>query len=124
MTQTIRAFLLIEAASFATAALVHFGVLTHGYEHQAAGTAESLIAVVLLIGFALSWASRTSTRAVGLVAQAFALLGTLVGVFTIAIGVGPRTLPDIAYHAALVAVLVGGLLATARAPTARSTQRA
>ena len=54
MTQTIRAFLLIEAASFATAALVHFGVLTHGYEHQAAGTAESLIAVVLLIGFALS----------------------------------------------------------------------
>ncbi|HEV8469060.1 MAG TPA: hypothetical protein VGR46_05565 [Candidatus Limnocylindria bacterium] len=124
MTQTIRALLLIEAASFATAALVHFGVLTQGYEHRQAGTAESVIAVVLLIGLALSWASRTSTRAVGLVAQTIALLGTLVGVFTIAIGVGPRTVPDVAYHAAIVVVLVGGLLATARAPTARSTQQA
>ena len=45
-----------------------------------------------------------------------ALLGTLVGVFTIAIGVGPRTLPDIAYHVAIIAVLVGGLILAWRAP--------
>ena len=46
-----------------------------------------------------------------------ALLGTLVGVFTIIIGIGPRTKPDIAYHVAIVAVLIWGLVAAARSPT-------
>jgi len=124
MTRTIRVFLLIEAASFVTAALVHFGVLTHGYEHQQAGTAESAIAVVLLLGLAMSWTPVSSTRTVGLAAQAFALLGTLIGVFTIIVGVGPRTAPDIAYHLAIVAVLVAGLIVAARAPLAVSRQRA
>jgi len=64
------------------------------------------------------------TRAAGLGAQAFALVGTLVGIFTIAIGVGPRTGPDIAYHIAIVAVLVAGLIVAARAPLAGSRQRA
>lgn len=122
MTRTIRAFLLVEAASFAAAALVHFGVLTRGYEHQQAGTAESVIAIVLLFGLALSLAGRW-TRAAGLAAQAFAFVGTLVGIFTIAIGVGPRTGPDIAYHAAIVAALMVGLIIAARAPV-RSAQRA
>jgi len=122
MTRTIRAFLLVEAASFAAAALVHFGVLTRGYEHQQAGTAESVIAIVLLFGLALSLAGRW-TQAAGLAAQAFAFVGTLVGIFTIAIGVGPRTGPDIAYHAAIVAVLVVGLIIAARAPV-RSARRA
>lgn len=31
----------------------------------------------------------------------FALLGTFVGVFTIAIGIGPRTVPDIVFHSLL-----------------------
>ena len=124
MTRTIRAFLLVEAASFAVAALVHFGVLTQGYEHQQAGTAESAIAVVLLLGLALSWTTLASTRAVGLAAQALALLGTLIGVFTIVVGVGPRTGPDIAYHIAIVAVLVAGLIVAARARVAESMQRA
>ena len=122
MTRTIRAFLLVEAASFAAAALVHFGVLTRGYEHQQAGTAESVIAIVLLFGLALSLAGMRA-RAAGLAAQAFAFVGTLVGIFTIAIGVGPRTGPDIAYHAAIAAVLVVGLIIAARAPV-RSAQRA
>ena len=42
--------------------------------------------------------------------QEFALLGTLVGVFTIIVGVGPRTLPDVAYHLAIIVVLVFGLI--------------
>ena len=49
------------------------------------------------------------TRATALLAQGFALFGTLVGLFTIAIGIGPRTAPDILYHIAIVAVLVWGL---------------
>jgi len=44
------------------------------------------------------------------------LLGTLVGIFTIAIGVGPRTVPDIVYHVTIVIVLVSGLVVAARRP--------
>lgn len=52
---------------------------------------------------------------IGLAVQGFALLGTLVGLFTIAVGVGPRTVPDLVFHAGIVAVLVWGLIVTARA---------
>jgi hypothetical protein len=64
----------------------------------------------------LSFIRPAWTRWVGLAAQGFALLGTLVGIFTIAIGVGPRTVPDVVYHAVIVVVLVWGLIVTARAP--------
>jgi len=116
MTQAIRRFMLFEAATFVVAALIHFGVLAHGFEHQRAGIAESVIAAVLLTGFIWSVASRRSSRLIGLIAQGFALLGTLVGVFTIAIGVGPRTVPDVAYHAIIVIVLLSGLVVAARSP--------
>ncbi|WP_242342561.1 hypothetical protein [Anaeromyxobacter terrae] len=112
----IRLLLLLEGTSFVAAALVHFGVLAAGYEHQKAGTAESVIGGVLLLALALTFVSSSRTRAIGVAAQAFALLGTLVGLFTIAIGVGPRTAPDLTYHAAILSVLAGGLFLTARSP--------
>jgi len=106
----IRLFLLVEAAAFIAAASIHFGVLMGGYVHQKAGIAESAIALVLLAGLAWTWIRPRSVRAAGLAAQAFALLGTMVGIFTIVIGVGPRTIPDIAYHIVIVIVLATGLL--------------
>lgn len=112
MVRTIRLFLLCEAAAFMAAALVHFGVLMDGYQHRKAGTAESVIGVVLLVGLALTFIRPRSARQLGLAAQGFALLGTLVGLFTIAIGVGPRTAPDIAFHLSIVLILVCGLVAT------------
>ena len=122
MPRTIRLFLLLEGASFVLAGLVHFGVLAHGYEHGAAATAESLIGAVLLVALALTWRLPARTRTVGIAAQGFGLLGTLVGAFTIAIGVGPRTVPDVVYHAAILLVLAWGLVVAARAPadTARA----
>jgi hypothetical protein len=116
MTQRIRLVMFFEGAAFIAAALVHFGVLMNGYEHQKAGTAESVIGIALLLGLALTLIRSGSTRATGLAVQAFALLGTLVGIFTIVIGVGPRTAPDIAYHVGIVAVLVSGLILAKRAP--------
>src|ERR1700736_5930403 len=104
ISQTIRLFLLFEAAAFVAAASVHFGLIIAGYEHQKAGVAESVIAAVLIIGLAVTSLDRTWTRRAGLAAKAFALVGTLIGVFTIVIGVGPRTLPDVAYHFAIMAV--------------------
>jgi len=91
-------------------------VLVHGYEHLQARVAEGVIAVVLLAGSVASWIRPVWTRAAGIAAQGFALLGTLVGLFTIAVGVGPRTAPDVVYHLGIVAVLVWGLVTAARAP--------
>jgi hypothetical protein len=123
MTKVIRLFVFFEGVAFIAAALTHFGVLIGGYEHHKAGTAESVIGIVLLVGLVLTWIRPQSTRGIGLAVQAFALLGTLVGIFTIAIGVGPRTAADIAYHVSIVVVLVCGLVVTARARTG-STARA
>jgi hypothetical protein len=122
MRTTIRLFLLIEGLSFLAAGLIHRGVFIAGYAHQQASIAETTIAIVLLVGLGLTWIWPGQTRLIGLVAQAFALLGTLVGVFTIAIGVGPRTAPDIVYHGAILAVLIWGLVVAARAP-AETVQR-
>ena len=121
--KALRLFLLFEGASFLIAGLIHLGLLVAGYQHQAASIAERTLAAVLFIGLALTWVWPARTRLIGLVAQAFALLGTLVGVFTIAVGVGPRTIPDIAYHLTILAVLVWGLVVAARAPT-ETPQRA
>lgn len=112
---TLWLFLLVEASSFAAASLVHAGLLVAGYEHRLASMAEGVIAAVLFVGLTVALAWRARTRLVGLVAQAFALLGTLVGLFTIVVGIGPRTLPDLVYHAAIVVVLVWGLSVAARA---------
>jgi hypothetical protein len=114
MRNTIRYFMLFEGITFVIAALIHFGVLGNTF-HQAAGTAESVIAAVLLAGFAVSWIRPDWTRMAGLLSQGFALLGTLVGIFTIIIGIGPRTVPDIIYHIGIVAVLIWGLVVAARA---------
>jgi hypothetical protein len=82
--------------------------------HRQAATAESVIAIVLLAGWISISILRSWTHRISLAVQAFALLGTLVGIFTIALGVGPRTMPDLVYHASIVAVLVSGLIVTAR----------
>ena len=116
MRQTIRIFMLFEAATFIAAPLIHSGVLIAGYEHHEARIAEAVIAIVLLGAVASTWIWPSWTRKVGLVGQGFALLGTLVGIFTIAIGVGPRTIPDIAYHLVIIAVLIWGLVVARRAP--------
>ena len=112
--RTIRLFLLFEAASFFAASLVHSGVFIAGYEHYRARIAEAVIGTVLFAGLASSWMRPALTRTAGLASQAFALLGTLVGLFTVAIGIGPRTVPDISYHFAIIIVLVWGLVITKR----------
>ena len=109
MATTLRRFMLIEAGTFIVAAAIHAGLFLPGYEHRQARIAESVIALVLLVGATLTWLRSASARIAGLAAQGFALLGTLVGIFTIAIGIGPRSALDIAYHVAIVGVLVWGL---------------
>lgn len=114
MSRTIRVLLLFEAATFAAAASIHFGAVLEGYAHRKAGTAETVIAVVLLAGLALTFSGSPWDRRAAIGAQAFAILGVLVGLFTIAVGVGPRTALDIGYHAAILGVLIVGLAAMVR----------
>jgi hypothetical protein len=114
--RAIRLFMVLEAVSFITAALVHSGVLVSGYEHRRAHAAEAVIAIVLVLGLTLGWIRSIWTRKASMAAQAFALSGTMLGVTMIAIGVGPRTVSDIAYHIDIVIVLVWGLYVCARMP--------
>ena len=114
-SRAIRRFLLLEAASLVVASLAHSGLLVEGYVHAHARVAESVIAAVLLAAVVASAALPGATRRLALVAQAFALLGTLVGVFTIILGIGPRTAPDVVYHLALVTLLLAGLRFARRA---------
>jgi hypothetical protein len=118
MVKTIRLFMLVEAATFMAAASIHAGLLIDGYEHREARIAETIIALVLFAGAALTWLRPELARAAGVAAQGFALLGTLVGIFTIAIGIGPRSSLDIVYHIGIVVVLVWGLSAARRARVA------
>jgi hypothetical protein len=114
MVPVIRAFMILEAAAFAIAALIHSGLLLDGYAHGEAAIAESVILLALALGVGLTWVYPPWTRRLGVAAQSFALVGTLLGVFFIAIGLGPRTAPDVAYHAAMVLVLITGVVAAAR----------
>jgi hypothetical protein len=114
---TLKVFMLLEAASFTFASLIHSGVFIAGYEHPEARVGESVIATVLFVGLAFAWIRPAWTRRVSLAAQGFALMGTLVGILTIIVGIGPRTLPDIVYHAGILIVLVWGLTVAARTRT-------
>jgi hypothetical protein len=114
--QQARTLLLFEAATFVTASAIHFGAHLDGYEHTKAGTAEAVIAAALLAGLALTWRRSLGLRAfVG--AQAFGTFGVFVGLFTIAVGVGPRTALDVAYHVFILAVLAAGLVIGLRGTT-------
>jgi hypothetical protein len=114
MTALVRSFLSLEASVFGAAALIHAGVLVSGYEHAKARTAETVIVLALVAGLVATIMAPRSSRGIGLAAQSFALAGTLVGLLTIAVGVGPRTALDLTLHAAMVALLVSGLLLVAR----------
>ncbi len=101
----IRLFLIVETIAFLTAAFVHMGWLLENHVHEKASIAERVIAAVLFLGLCISMIRPAWTFKIGVVVQTFALLGTLVGLFTISVGVGPQTLLDIFYHIFIAAVL-------------------
>lgn len=113
----VRVFLAVEAIAFALAALVHAGILATGFEHREATIAESVIAGVLALALVATTIAPHASRPIGLAVQGFALFGTLVGLTTIAVGIGPQAGFDLVLHAGFVVLLVAGLVAVARRPT-------
>lgn len=110
MRQPIRLFLLVESIAFLIAGAIHSGLFVAVDIHYQAAIAESTIGAVLLASFALTWVWPLRMRLIGLVGQVFATLGTLVGAYAIIVGFGPRTLPDVIFHVAILIVLGWGLI--------------
>lgn len=114
----IRLLLFLEGSAFALVSVIHSGRLLRGYAHLQARNAKAVIAVVLLGALVLTWIRPLWFKRTSLYAQAFALAGTMVGIFTILVGVGPRTTPDVIYHIAIVLLLGWGLRVSSRLPSA------
>lgn len=114
--RVIRIFLIVQIVLFASAALTHFRILIGGHQHPQARTAETVIGIVLLAGLLWTVVRPASARAVAIAVQAFALLGTAVGIFTIVVGVGPRSALDVVFHTFMVIALVAGLIVAMKAP--------
>lgn len=119
----LRPWLLGEAATFAVAASIHRGLLIGGYAHRDASIAEGVLAAVLAAAFVASWIAPRRTRVTAIVAQAFAALGTCVGITTIIVGIGPRTVPDVLYHAIILTTLMAGVVVALRDGRAESGAR-
>jgi len=110
----VRSFLAFEAATFAIAALVHAGGPSDLDWPAEAATEEAIIAIALLVGLGLSWSGMLSVTTVGIVAQAFALFGMLVGIVTLGVGDRSGSAPDVVYQLAISAVLIVGLVVVSR----------
>src|SRR2546430_10224252 len=87
----VRGFLLLQIAIFLSMVSIHFGLLIGGYRHRSAGTAELVIAAVLVAGLLLTWTPLQWSRRSAIAVQSFGVLGVLLGLSTIAIGIGPRS---------------------------------
>ena len=112
----VRGFLLLQIVIFLALVSIHFGLLIGGYRHRNAGTTESVIAAVLVAGLLLTWTPPPWSRRAATAAQSFGILGVLLGLFTITLGIGPRTTLDLALNAALLLALIAGLAIMLRKP--------
>ena len=118
----VRSLLRFEAASFLAAAAVHGGVVLERYRHAEAAAAETVIGLVLLAGIGLTRAPHPWAVRGVFAAQAFALAGTLIGLIAIALGIGPQTFADVAYHLAILVILATGIAICAHDATTNGTQ--
>jgi catechol 2,3-dioxygenase-like lactoylglutathione lyase family enzyme len=103
--------ILAEAATFATASMIHFGT---GFTDAA--IPELVIAVALALGG--SWVLSRRRRAWGISVGtvAFATFGTIVGLTIIA--TSRQDVPDLTYHASILAALAVTLTALVRSGAA------
>ncbi len=115
---TIPRLMFVEAVAFVIASIIHSGVLTRVSVDRGANVAEGIIGAVLLTGAIVASIRPGWTRFVGVLAQGFGLLGSLIGLFLAARGLGPNTVPDLVFHVVIVAMLAVGIVAAFRGPAA------
>lgn len=102
----------IACLTFAGASVLHLNVslalgalAIHGETVLRAAIAEAVIALVLAVGTVAMLIGGRKARVVALAATIFAIPGVLVGLTTIALGIGPRTVPDVTYHVGILMLL-------------------
>lgn len=107
--------MMTESATFAIASLVHFGT-----RFTDAAIPELVIAAALALGG--SWVLSRRRRNWGIAAGtvAFAAFGTIVGLTIIA--TGRQDVPDLTYHASILAALAATLTALVRSGAAGPRQ--
>ena len=113
---TIPLLMFVEAIAFFIASAVHSGAFIDVSVDPAANIAEGIIGAVLLVGAIVTTVRPLWTRVVGVLAQGFGLLGSLIGLYLAIRGVGPNTVPDVIFHVAIVAMLAIGVVAALRVP--------
>ncbi len=110
LLRTLRLLLLVQAASLLVAAALHAGLVIPGPFDQAA-VYEASLGVVLLLALGLTFVlSPDSAGLIAIAAQALTLAGASLGLYLALLGVAPDTTLDIAYHVALMGLLVVGLV--------------
>ena len=109
---TVRGLLLFQIAGFVVLALIHFELLLGGYRHPPAGATELVIVVSLVVALLLTWGPPALGQRVATAAQLLATLGVLVGLVTMALGVEPGTILEVALNVVLLLTMTAGLVAT------------
>lgn len=110
----LQSLLGFEVLLFLVPSFMHRDWLIPDHQHAQAATAETVIALVLLVGLLGTMMRPRAAFPIGLGVQIFALLGTLVGATMIAIGVGPRSGLDFVIHAVMLVTLVYGIVSCRR----------
>lgn len=104
-----------ETVTFVLAAMLHLGVglrirlgsfAVHGEHAPGSAIVELIIAVVLLLAVLAVFGGAVHARLLAALATGIAVLGVIAQLATIAVGVGPRTIPDLAYQIAIMLVLL------------------
>jgi hypothetical protein len=116
VVRRIAGLMIFVAATLAVASGLHLSGSVHGrsepFDAEHAGVAEAIIGIVLITGAVGMVRAPARARTVGLATIGFATVGFLVGLnFTVRGG----HIPDVAYHVALLPVLVGSLIVLLRA---------
>jgi peptidoglycan/LPS O-acetylase OafA/YrhL len=105
--RAIVALLVVEALSLAVISVLHLsGVIRGGtrpYNPEAAGIAEAVIGVVLIVGAVAVVSSPKHGRAAAQAATGFAIAGFIVGLTFTLIGGQPV---DVAYHVTVLPLLI------------------
>jgi hypothetical protein len=103
----IAAVMGLEAASLLVASLLHLTGFAHGHARPftatGAGIAEAVIGIVVACGAILLLRPGARGRGTALAVTAFAIIGVLYG---LSITTQGGDLPDIAYHATLLPLLI------------------
>jgi hypothetical protein len=115
--RAVAAVLALVAVSLVVAAVLHLTGQVRGrakpFDSGDAGLAEAIIGAVLAIGSIAMFRDVRRARTIGLAATVFAIVGFIIGL-TITINGGHW--PDIAYHLAILPLLLGSLVVLVRAP--------